>query len=170
MYYATSQAQFPTISAFSKSEMQGWAFSGLAETLCKAYFHKQQSWLHSEAVVIAWMQYDNYVKVFSLQDVIKCKRQSDYNRLEQTLKIFSKNRYIHHFHAGRRGLQFLRKHLLTCISFCMEILNLKLFSSIRSLLFWACLLFCSYSTSSLIWWKKHISGSQQTWFLFTFCY
>lgn len=91
-----------------------------------------------------------YVKVFSLQDVIKCKRQSDYNRLEQTLKIFSKNRYIHHFHAGRRGLQFLRKHLLTCISFCMEIQNLKLFSSIRSLLFWACLLFCSYSTSSLI--------------------
>lgn len=53
MYYATSQAPFPTISAFSKPEMQVWAFSGLAETLCKTYLHKWESRLRSEAVIIA---------------------------------------------------------------------------------------------------------------------
>lgn len=92
------------------------------------------------------------VKVFSLQDVIKRERQSDYNRLGQ---VFSKKSVYTSLSCLEEGASsFLGNTCLHVYLFCMEIQNLKLFWSIRSLLFWACLLFCSYSTNSLIWRKK----------------
>lgn len=103
------------------------AFPSLDETPCKTYLHKWQHWLHSETVVIAWMGSDN------LQKPVVCKMwltvkgrviKTDWRRL-WNISLESVYTPLPCLEEGP-----LQKHLLTRKSFCRDIQNSKLFSSI----------------------------------------